>query len=249
EWRELAADARADAETNRDRAARQPDYADNWNDWAGRDDARADERDANAERLEQEAKRIEDGMRDQSAAAEERRGRAEAARQEAAAAKQALDLARAEYEACLERQRMKCEQERREAVLAALRSQAAATTTTTSSGGGSTAPRSGTTPGGGSTAPAGGYNPYRTVPVRLAPFCEWVHYELPEGSLVDNVQVVGLTSRDTPSALEVRTMKSRSGSRAGSFDYHCKASAGTAVIRWRVDGTQNYQMRIGCVPE
>jgi hypothetical protein len=87
------------------------------------------------------------------------------------------------------------------------------------------------------------------MPVRLAPFCEWVHYELPEGSLVDNVQVVGLSRRDTPSALEVRTTRSSSGTRAGSFDYHCKAPTGSAVIRWRVDGKQSYQMRIGCVPE
>ena len=55
DWRNLAADARADAATNRARAQRYPDYAKMWEDAAKRDDQRAGERKANAERLEARA--------------------------------------------------------------------------------------------------------------------------------------------------------------------------------------------------
>jgi hypothetical protein len=247
DWKQLADDARADADLNRARAKRQPDYADSWNREAARDDARARERDANAERLEQEADRIEKRIADKTSRAEERRGRAEAARQEAAAAKQALDLARAEYEACLERQRLECERQKREAALAAARAAAAATTTTSSgSGGGST------TTGGGTSAPPPrpAHPAYESLPVRIAPFCEWIRYNVPYGASVGTVRVVRSSSRDTPSALEVRKMPSGTRSTGQGFEYHCKAESGTAVILFDVvaGDVRRYQLRIGCVP-
>jgi hypothetical protein len=251
EWRQLAADARADAATNRDRAARHPEYADDWNRWAEADEARAAERDAEAARLEQEAQRIEDQIRDQSSAAGERRGRAEAARQAAAAALRALELARAEYEACLERQRLACEQERREAIAATQRAQAAATATATSSGGGTTARRGGAPAGGTPPPTSAPYSNFQSLPVRTAPFCQWVRFDVPYGTSTDKIRVVALSSRDTPSALEVRPMPSGTRSTGKGFDYHCKATTGSAVILFeQVSGeVARYKLRIGCVAE
>lgn len=87
EWRKLADDARRDAERNRERAAdarragREGEARD-WEQEAGRDEARAGERDENANRLDgwsDEARRREQAARDQ---ARDRREAAERAREQ-----------------------------------------------------------------------------------------------------------------------------------------------------------------------
>jgi len=256
DWRQLAADARADAQRNRDRAKRQPRYKDSWEREAARDEARATERDKNAERLEQEAQRIEDRIRDKTSRADARRGRAEAARQAAESARQAMELARKQYEDCMEQQRLECERRRREAVLAAMRARAAEAasrtpTATTPAGGGATSPA-----GGGSTVPApvGGvrYPAYESVPVQRAPFCQWVRYDVPFGDSTTNVRIVRISGRDTPSAIEVRAMDSGTRSQGKGFEFHCKATTGTAVILFdQISGdVKRYKLRVGCtIPE
>jgi hypothetical protein len=246
EWRELADNARADARTNRERAERQPDYGDSWRDEARRDDARAAERDANADRLEQEAERVEQRLREKTDDAAERRGRAEQARQEAAAAKEALDLARAEYEACLERQRLECERRLREAALAETRAReaaarAAAPPTTT------TAPPP---PPPTTGRPTSAFPGRKRVPTRLSPYCKWIRYELSRDAQVDSARVVAASPRDTQSAIEVRLMPSATTLGGKSFEYHCKADRGTATIIFEVtgEGAGRYYMRIGCTP-
>jgi len=255
DWRQLAADARADAATNHARAKRQPDYADSWEREAARDEARAKERDKNAERLEKQAEEVENRIRDKTQQADTRRGRAEAARQAAEAARQAMELARAEYEACLEKQRLECERQRREKILAEsiARAQAAQTAQTAATPpGGATTPRGGSTPTSTAPPPAASYPAYESVPVQRAPYCHWVRYNVPYGDTANNVRVVATGRRDTPSAIEVRQMDSGTRSQGKGFEFHCKATSGTALILFEVvsGDVHRYKMRVGCtIPE
>jgi hypothetical protein len=246
EWRDLAESARTDARTNRARAQRQPSYAESWMAEARRDEARAARRDANAARLDAEADRLEGRTRNKQDRADERRGQAEAARAEAAALEEEARLARAAYEACVEQQRLECERKRREEIRAARARAAAeaeasrAATTTgsdASSGGATTDPN-----------PRGWMPNWESLPPRQSEYCEWNRYNVPRGATVDFVAVRAANRRDTVSALEVRRMKTSESTVGQGFDYHCKATSGSAVIIFRVShgGTKRYKLRIGC---
>jgi len=245
DWRQLAADARADAATNRARAERQPEYRDSWLREAASDEHHASERDARAQRLEEEADRLERGIRDDQQEADDLRGRAERLKRAAEAAEEALRLAREAYEECLERQRLECERRRREEIR---RAQAAAAAASASP---STAPSTASTPAGSPSSGGGrGFLPnYESLPVKTAPYCEWVRYNVPYGATVDFVAVRGSSRRDTPSAIEVRRMDSGTSSTGRGFDYHCKATTGSAVIVFHLSegGTKRYKMRVGCI--
>jgi len=166
-----------------------------------------------------------------------------------------MELARAEYEACLEKQRLECERLRREQILAEsiARAQAAQTAQTAATPpGGATTPRGGSTPTSTAPPPAASYPAYESVPVQRAPYCHWVRYNVPYGDTANNVRVVATGRRDTPSAIEVRQMDSGTRSQGKGFEFHCKATSGTALILFEVvsGDVHRYKMRVGCtIPE
>lgn len=101
EYRELAEDARSDAERNRERDERFP--GEGWDDAAGRDAERARERDENARRLEEEAREIRERIERRKRQAEELRNRTEEASEEAEIAAGEAARARRAHERCRER--------------------------------------------------------------------------------------------------------------------------------------------------
>lgn len=106
EWRELAANARASAERNRERDKTYPGTG--WDYWAKSADQDAARRQANAERLEAEIARLEKDVSGDLERADQLEEAIRAADRAATAAEAEAAKARAAYEACLAKLRSEC---------------------------------------------------------------------------------------------------------------------------------------------